>query len=111
HRDLRVHVAGKTGTTNDEKDAWFVGYTPDVVTAVWVGFDQPKSLGRSATGGHTALPIWVDYMQDAIEGRRDRPFPMASSLEWAPIEESTGRRVSSGGRSYPFLEGTVPKDT
>jgi penicillin-binding protein 1A len=110
-KELRVHVAGKTGTTNDEKDAWFVGFTPDVVTAVWVGFDQPRSLGAAATGGHTALPIWIDYMREAIRGRKDRPFTVDPSVEWVPVDEASGRRVESGGRKFPFLEGTVPEST
>ncbi len=111
HRDLGVHVAGKTGTTNDEKDAWFVGFTPDVVTAVWVGFDEPRSLGGGATGGAFALPIWVDAMKVAVAGRKDRAFPMGNGIVWTPIDEATGEAVVSGGRSYPFLPGTVPEGT
>jgi penicillin-binding protein 1A len=107
HRDLRVHVAGKTGTTNDEKDAWFIGYTPNTLTAVWVGYDQPKTIGLSATGGSVALPIWIDYMKAAVHG--DTPFPVWAPVEWAQIDESTGRRVSSGGMAYPFLPGTTPE--
>lgn len=104
---LGLHVAGKTGTTNDFKDAWFVGYTPDVVTAVWVGYDQPRSIGGSATGGQIALPIWMDFMEDAVPKAKDRPFPAAPGLQWAPIDEKTGR-VMTGGRDMPFLAGTVP---
>ena len=104
-------LAGKTGTTNDEKDAWFVGFTPNVITAAWVGFDQPKSLGLSSTGGRTALPIWIDYMREAAPKGDDRPFKWDGDLEWAEIDETTGRHVLSGGRKYPFLEGTVPEST
>jgi penicillin-binding protein 1A len=104
-------LAGKTGTTNDEKDAWFVGFTPNVITAAWVGFDQPKSLGVSSTGGRTALPIWIDYMREAAPKSDDRSFKWDGDLEWAEIDENTGRHVSSGGRKYPFLEGTVPEST
>lgn len=104
-------LGGKTGTTNDEKDAWFVGFTPNVITAVWVGFDQPRSLGVSSTGGKTALPIWIDYMRQAAPKSDDRGFPMRGNVENANIEEATGRKVSSGGRSYPFLPGTVPEGT
>ena len=64
----RSDIAGKTGTTNDAKDAWFVGFTPEVVTAVYVGFDKPKSLGSSAFGGTVALPVWVNYMKVALKG-------------------------------------------
>lgn len=102
-------LAGKTGTTNDEKDAWFVGFTNDVITAVWVGFDQPRSLGVSSTGGRTALPLWIDYMREAAPKSSDRPFRMTGSIEWAQIDEETGRRVRSGGRAYPFIAGTAPE--
>lgn len=102
-------LAGKTGTTNDEKDAWFVGFTNDVITAVWVGFDQPRTLGVSSTGGRTALPIWIDYMRVAAPKDQDRPFRMAGEIEWAQIDEATGRRVKGGGRAYPFIRGTAPE--
>lgn len=104
-------LAGKTGTTNDFKDAWFIGFTNDVITAAWVGYDQPRSLGVSSTGGRTALPIWIDYMREAAPKDRDRAFPMRGDIEWAQIDEATGRRVRSGGRSYPFIPGTAPEST
>ncbi len=104
---LGLHVAGKTGTTNDFHDAWFVGYTAEVLTAVWVGYDQPKSLGASATGGYTALPIWMDYTADAVPEAADKPFPVAPNLNWVAIDEISGRPVT-GGRSMPFLAGTAP---
>ncbi|MEZ4316520.1 MAG: transglycosylase domain-containing protein [Myxococcota bacterium] len=104
-------LAGKTGTTNDEKDAWFIGYTNDVITAVWVGFDQPAPLGVSSTGGRTALPIWMEFMEVAAPKENDRPFPMWGDVQSAQIDEKTGRRVDSGGRPYPFLPGTVPEST
>lgn len=73
----RGDLAGKTGTTNDYVDAWFCGYNPDIVAISWVGFDQPKNLGRGETGGATALPIWIDYMKVALDGRPEikRPTP------------------------------------
>lgn len=104
-------LAGKTGTTNDEKDAWFVGYTPNVITAVWTGYDDPKSLGISSTGGRTSLPLFVDYMKVAAPKSKDREFPMLGEIEWANIDEATGYAVTGGGLSYPFLKGTVPEST
>ncbi|MFZ5476288.1 MAG: penicillin-binding protein 1A [Myxococcota bacterium] len=104
---LGLHVGGKTGTTNGMHDAWFVGFTPTVLTAVWVGYDQPKSLGASSTGGYTALPIWMDYMADAAPKAEDKPFPMPGSLVWVSIDERSGRPMA-GGRSMPFLPGTAP---
>lgn len=106
-----VGLAGKTGTTNDEKDAWFVGFTNDVITAVWFGFDQPKTLGVSSTGGRTALPVWIAYMKAAAPKSKDKAFPVRGDVQFAMIEESTGRRVTSGGVTYPFLPGTVPEGT
>ncbi len=106
-----VGMAGKTGTTNDEKDAWFVGFTNDTIAAVWVGYDQPRSLGISTTGGRTALPAWIDFMREAAPKSKDRPFPIRGDLEWLLIDENTGRRVNSGGMAYPFLTGTAPEST
>jgi penicillin-binding protein 1A len=105
-------IAGKTGTSNDEKDAWFVGLTPNVITGVWVGYDQPRTLGVSSTGGKTALPIWMDYMKVAApKESNNKPFPVWGDIEWALIDEKSGNRVTSGGRSYPFLKDTAPEST
>ncbi len=104
---LGLRVAGKTGTTNENRDAWFVGYTPGLLTAVWVGYDQPKTLGATATGGHTALPIWMEYTRRAVPKDQDRAFGSHGSVVWAQIDEATGRPMA-GGRSMPFLPGTVP---
>lgn len=106
-----VGLAGKTGTTNDEKDAWFVGFTNDVITAVWFGYDQPRTLGMSSTGGRTALPVWIRYMKTAAPREKDRSFPVRGDVQYASIDEATGRRVTSGGVTYPFLPGTVPEGT
>ena len=65
----RADIAGKTGTTNDNKDAWFVGFNPDIVTAVYIGFDKPRSMGRAGYGGTIALPVWVEYMRYALKGK------------------------------------------
>jgi penicillin-binding protein 1A len=106
-QSLGLHVAGKTGTTNDFRDAWFIGFSRDLTTSVWVGYDQPKSIGNSATGGTIALPIWMDYYAVAVPKSQDRPLPAAPGVVWASIDERTGR-VMEGGRSMPFLPGTVP---
>ncbi len=104
---LGVHVGGKTGTTNDFKDAWFMGFTPDVITTTWVGYDKPRSMGVSSTGGRVSLPIWMEYMRAAYPKSLDRPFPIIPAVSWIPIDESTGR-ITTGGRSMPFLVETVP---
>ncbi len=106
---LGIQVAGKTGTTNDFFDAWFVGYNPDIISAVWVGYDTPRSIGRSFTGGKTALPIWMEYMAVAAPKKKDRPFPPLPGVEFVSIDESNGR-VAVGGRSVPMLPGTAPRN-
>ena len=106
---LGLQVAGKTGTTNDFFDAWFVGYNSDVIAAAWVGYDQPRTMGLSFTGGDTALPIWMDYMAVAVPKDEDRGFPAIPNVEMVPIDESTGR-VAVGGRAMPMLHGTAPNN-
>jgi penicillin-binding protein 1A len=108
---LAIPLAGKTGTTNDEKDAWFVGFTPEVLTTVWVGYDQPRSMGVSSTGGRTALPIWAEYMKAATEHRDNPRFEAFGKIKYAMIDETTGRRVSTGGRRYPYIPGTEPEES
>ncbi|BAP58224.1 penicillin-binding protein, 1A family [Thioploca ingrica] len=87
----RNDIAGKTGTTNDLRDAWFSGYSPDLVTTVWVGFDQPRSLGAAETGGRTALPMWISFMQDYLRGQNEQAFPLdrdrGNLVRETPIEE------------------------
>ncbi|NYT62980.1 PBP1A family penicillin-binding protein [Alcaligenaceae bacterium] len=82
HRELkRTDIGGKTGTTNDSHDAWFAGFTPNLVGVVWMGYDQPRSLGSSETGGGASLPIWLDYMRYALKGVPETPpGPMPAGL-------------------------------
>ena len=91
-------AAGKTGTTNDSKDAWFVGFTPDLVTGVWVGFDADRTLGK-ATGGKLAAPIWTDFMEQALEGRpiRELPVPEGVDLPGRPTPTPPGASPGPGG--------------
>ena len=111
YRELRVTLGGKTGTTDSYKDLWFVGFTNDIITGTWVGYDQPTSVGAGHTGGWTALPIWIDYMKTAVKGYEDRPFRMRGDIEWAEIDEEKGTRVTTGGRRYPFIRGTEPESS
>ena len=104
---LGIQVAGKTGTTNDFKDAWFVGYSPDLLVSTWVGYDQPRSMGVSSTGGAMALPIWIEYFRAAYPKSMARNFPRLPDVVMVEIDEATGR-VASGGRTMPFLPETVP---
>jgi penicillin-binding protein 1A len=83
-------VAGKTGTTNDQADAWFVGFSPDLVTGVWVGHDEVRFLGWGETGGKTASPIFVDYMRTALASLPPRDFAVPADIVFARIDRKTG---------------------
>jgi penicillin-binding protein 1A len=110
-RALGRPVAGKTGTTNGFYDAWFVGFTPDIVTGVWVGFDEEKTLGRGEVGAHAALPIWLDYMKTALVGLPPRSFPVPDGIVFANIDNETGKLVSNSSKSVvrqAFIDGTEP---
>lgn len=89
----REDIAGKTGTTNDQKDAWFSGFNPDIATSVWAGFDQPSTLGRSEVGGRAALPIWIDYMRVALAPSANTPFERPEGVVNVPINLKTGEAV------------------
>jgi penicillin-binding protein 1A len=98
----RNDLAGKTGTTNDQKDAWFSGYNRDLVTSVWVGFDQPKTLGRWAFGSNTALPIWVDYMGEMLKDKEQRPFSQPAGILSVRIDPETGLQALPGQKNAIF---------
>lgn len=105
--------AGKTGTTDDYRDAWFVGYVPGLSAGVWVGFDLPSSLGRGEAGGRTALPIWIDFMKDALKGVPPEEFSVPEGIDLVEIDPDTG--LLSGPGCYQkvveaFLPGTAPTE-
>ncbi|HSJ97335.1 MAG TPA: penicillin-binding transpeptidase domain-containing protein, partial [Myxococcota bacterium] len=106
-------AAGKTGTTNDQGDAWFVGFTPDVAAGVWVGFDVRQVLGAKETGGRAALPIWIEFMKAAHEGRPVRDFPVPEGVSYARIDPATGKLAGEqgGGSFQAFLSGSEPTET
>jgi penicillin-binding protein 1A len=86
----RNDLAGKTGTSNEQRDAWFSGYNDRLVTSVWVGLDNHEPLGRREQGGRAALPVWMEYMAVALEGSEDRPPTMPDGLARARIDPETG---------------------
>ncbi|QIB49954.1 penicillin-binding protein 1A [Pseudomonas sp. OIL-1] len=92
----RSDLAGKTGTTNDQKDGWFSGYNADLVATVWVGFDQPAPLGRREYGGTTALPIWMKFMDTALDDKPENSQPMPDGLLTMRIDPNTGRSARPG---------------
>ncbi|MGQ0530855.1 MAG: penicillin-binding protein 1A [Panacagrimonas sp.] len=104
----RKDIAGKTGTTNDETDAWFNGYNGELVAVVWMGFDQPAPLGRGEVGGRAALPMWMDFMRVALKDRVESPRPRPPGLANVRIDRATGG-LASGGDPDAILE-YVPDD-
>jgi penicillin-binding protein 1A len=98
----RTDLAGKTGTTNDQKDAWFSGFNNNLVANVWVGFDSPRTLGRSAFGSNTALPIWVEYMRTALADMEDSPLKRPDGLVSVRIDPDTGNRAYPGQANAIF---------
>jgi len=92
----RSDLAGKTGTTNDQHDAWFSGFSSDLVTTVWVGFDRPQPLGDRETGGRAALPMWIDYMREALQGLPPRPLERPPGLVTVRIDPKSGLLAPAG---------------
>ena len=110
-RALGRPVAGKTGTTNDMKDAWFVGYVPQLVAGVWVGYDQERSLGSGGSGGQAAAPIWTEFMQRALAGVPVKSFSTPGNVTFAVIDPRNGRLAregSPGAVQECFIAGTEP---
>lgn len=108
---LGREVAGKTGSTNNYYDAWFIGYTPQISTGVWVGFDKEKSLGKGEVGGRSALPIWVDYMKAAHDKLPQMTFPVPDGIVFANIDSETGKLASASTKNVlrqAFAEGSEP---
>jgi penicillin-binding protein 1A len=101
-----IPIAGKTGTTNDAADAWFVGYTPEVVAAVWIGFDQPRPITAAATGGRVAAPVWGRMMARLAEGRRPpRPWTAPPGVVSATVDSETGLVIAADCEAaYPYRE-------
>jgi len=107
---LNRPVAGKTGTTNDYKDAWFVGFTPELAVGVYVGYDQPRSMGSAVTGGSFAVPIFTDFMQKALQGKPATPFNKPGGMTTAWINPDSGVQAFDGGAAIQeaFKPGSGP---
>ncbi len=107
---LRRPIAAKTGTTNDYSNAWFIGFTPKLVTGVWVGYDRPRSIGPDATGSRVALPIWMDYMGKVLAGRPPEEFPVPERVVLVPVDlDPSGACVRPV--QMAFVSGTEPRST
>jgi penicillin-binding protein 1A len=110
-RGLGVPVAGKTGTTNDEKDVWFVGFTPSLVAGIFIGYDNPRHLGAGESGGGLAAPVFLDFMKTAVKGKGAGSFPMPDGMTFYSIDRNSGRVVDAstpGAIREAFKPGTAP---
>ncbi len=110
-RALKRKVGGKTGTTNDFVDAWFVGFSPEVITGVWTGFDNPRTLGKGEVGSRAALPAWSEYMAAALERYKVDDFVVPKGIVFVRIDPKTGALAGPGnaaGVKEAYAEGTEP---
>ncbi len=113
-REVGKPIAGKTGTTNEAKDVWFVGFSPDLVVGLYLGYDKPRSLGRAAQAGHIAGPVARDFMKLALADKPAIPFRMPAGIRLIRVDSKTGMRVAAGTGGPSILEafkpGTAPPD-
>jgi penicillin-binding protein 1A len=113
-RDVGKPLAGKTGTSNEAKDLWFVGFSPDLVVGLYVGYDKPRSLGRNAQAGHTAAPIARDFLKLALADKPAIPFKIPAGIKLIRVDSKTGLRAAPGDQGKTILEafkpGTAPSD-
>ena len=108
----RTDLSGKTGTTNNFRDAWFTGFNHDITASVWVGFDQPKDLGRRESGSRAALPIWIDYMAIALKDKPIHPATIPENIIVARINRHSGQvtdQTDPDGIDEYFVMGTEPQ--
>jgi penicillin-binding protein 1A len=108
-------LAGKTGTVDDNTDAWFIGFDPDITVGVWVGMDEKKSMGSQEQGALAALPIWMDFMANYIDARPDKATPPAfeapGNIVFLAVDAHSGSPLGSedgGGITEAFISGTQP---
>jgi penicillin-binding protein 1A len=107
----RADLAGKTGTTNGPRDAWFSGYSPHLTVTTWVGFDDNSLIGRNEYGGSAALPIWIDFVREALDGKADIDRSQPDGIVMVKIDAKTGKRVdpNQSGIFEFFKEQNVPE--
>ncbi|MGD0419491.1 MAG: penicillin-binding protein 1A [Xanthobacteraceae bacterium] len=113
-RDVGKPIAGKTGTTNEEKDVWFIGFSPDIVCGVYMGYDKPRHIARLATGGHLAAPIVRDFLKVALADKPPIPFRVPPGIKLIRVDAKTGMRAGPGDTHVileAFKPGTAPPDS
>ena len=96
HLELKNIMAGKTGTTNDSRDTWFIGFTPDLVAGVYVGYDTPRTLGKKETGASVALPAFIDFMKSALADVPNTPFRIPPGINLVKVDHNSGMPVAGG---------------
>ena len=112
-RALERPVAGKTGTSNEARNAWFIGFTPDLVAGAWVGFDNNDPLGTTETGGRAAVPIWLEFMQAVTQDAPVRDFVAPPGVIFSWVDPKSGKLAPSdhpSARFEPFILGTEPTE-
>jgi penicillin-binding protein 1A len=107
-KEVGVPLAGKTGTTNDYKDAWFVGFSPNLAVGIYIGFDQPASMGKGETGGTNAAPIFKEFMKDAVGKQPPVPFRIPPGIRLVRVDLKSGLPSSGGAVLEAFKAGTEP---
>jgi penicillin-binding protein 1A len=110
-KELGRPVAGKTGTTNDLHDAWFIGYSPEIAAGVWIGYDNARNLGLNETGGRASAPIFVDYLKHALRDRPVQDFVAPEGVVFARVDRATGLLAAPDNKNalfMPFREGSAP---
>ena len=113
-RDVGKPIAGKTGTTNEEKDVWFIGFSPDIVCGVYMGYDKPRHIGRLATGGHLAAPVVRDFLKVALADKPPIPFRVPPGIKLIRVDAKSGMRAGPGDTQVileAFKPGTAPPDS
>jgi penicillin-binding protein 1A len=113
-KEVGKPIAGKTGTTNDEKDAWFIGFSPDLVVGVFIGYDKPRPMGKGMTGGVLAAPIFTEFMKVALKDAPPKEFQAPPGIELMPIDRRTGLLAQGEGKGIileAFKPGTAPPST
>ena len=98
-KDLNLDLAGKTGTTNENTDAWFIGFTSNLVIGVYVGHDEPKTLGKYETGAKTAIPIFKSFIKKSVKRGDARPFKVAKNIKFLVVDQITGRKADFGSKT------------
>ena len=102
-RDLKLELAGKTGTTNKNTDTWFIGFTSNLVVGVYIGYDTPRSLGKFEAGSKTAMPVFKEFIKKTANTNNARPFKVAENIKMMVVDSKTGKRANSKTK-LPIIE-------